>query len=78
MANLNPLRFCSSCKTAKLRATFRSMPGTGPRREMCAECFEKTPLGAASAWENARRGSGRKAASKPTKPTKPTKLDQVL
>lgn len=42
MANLNPLRFCLLCKKPKPRAAFRSLPGTGRKREMCAECFEKT------------------------------------
>ena len=43
MVNLNPLRFCVYCKTPKPRAAFRSLPGAGRKKEMCAECFEKTP-----------------------------------
>jgi hypothetical protein len=39
MANLNPLKYCFQCRRSKPRASFRSVPGLGSIRRLCAECY---------------------------------------
>lgn len=41
MANLNPLKYCYHGQHSRPRALFRTLPGGGRKREVCAECYEK-------------------------------------
>jgi len=41
MANLNPLKYCFHGQHAKLRTTFRTLPGTHTKRQVCSECYDK-------------------------------------
>jgi hypothetical protein len=41
MANLNPLKYCFHGQHAKPRASFRTLPGTRTKRQVCAECYER-------------------------------------
>lgn len=45
MSNLNPMKFCFHGQHARLRATFRTVPGVNQTRSVCAECYEKIVAG---------------------------------
>ncbi len=41
MSNLNPLKYCYHGQHSKPRKQFRTLPGRGRTREVCAECYDK-------------------------------------
>jgi len=40
--NYDPIRKCWQCQLPKLRDTFRALPGTKPKREVCESCYAVT------------------------------------
>ena len=41
MTNLNPLKYCFHGQHSKPRATFRDLPASKVKRQVCADCYER-------------------------------------